>query len=677
MKKQEAKSRIEKLKQEINRHRYLYHVLDKPVISDAALDSLKHELDNLEREYPEFLTPDSPTQRVGGKPLDKFNKIQHFSRMMSLNDVFSQIELEDWEQRNAKLIPAGSKVSYYSEVKMDGLAISLTYRNGLLVVGATRGDGRVGEDVTQNIKTIEAIPLKINIDALDQKNRQSAKKEIIVRGEVFMATADFNHLNKIQKKKGEPEFANPRNAAAGSIRQLDSTIAAGRRLSFMAYDLVSDLGQTTHQQVHQILQQLGFRAGEGSANSLNSLCNDLSDVEEYYKKIAKKRSQLPFWIDGIVININELHVYQRLGFVGKAPRGAVAYKFPSEQATTVVEDIQVQIGRTGALTPVAHLTPVRIAGSTVSRATLHNEDEIKRLDLKIGDTVIIQKAGDIIPDIVQVLPNMRTGKEKKFNMPKVCPMCGSKVLRKAGEVAHYCTNKNCFAVQREKIYHFVSKKAFDIEGLGPKIIDQLYENSLIKNAADIFDLTVDELKSLERFAEKSAENTVRAINNSKNITLARFIYALGIRHIGEETAVDLADSFGSIEKLKKVDAVALNTVHEVGEVMADSVTKYFQDSNNLAIIDNLIASGVNIVNPRAKKKTAITGKSIVVTGTLNSFSREAVKEKIREAGGSISSSVSKQTDYLLYGDNPGSKYEKAKTLNIATISEAEFLAMLK
>ncbi|MFA6272823.1 MAG: NAD-dependent DNA ligase LigA, partial [Patescibacteria group bacterium] len=470
MNKQEAKSRIEKLKREINHHRYLYHVLDKPVISDAALDSLKHELDILEGEHPEFLTPDSPTQRVGGKPLDKFNKIQHFSRMMSLNDVFSQAELEDWRQRNAKLIPAGSNVSYYTEVKMDGLAISLTYRNGLLAVGATRGDGRVGEDVTQNIKTIEAIPLKINIDALDPKNQQLAKKEIIVRGEVFMATADFNRLNKIQNKKSEPEFANPRNAAAGSIRQLDSTIAAGRRLSFMAYDLVSDLGQKTHQQVHRILQQLGFRAGEGGASSLNSLCKNLSEVEEYYKKIEKKRSQLPFWIDGIVININELDIYQRLGFVGKAPRGAVAYKFPSEQATTVVEDIQVQIGRTGALTPVAHLTPVRIAGSTVSRATLHNEDEIKRLDLRIGDTVIVQKAGDIIPDIVQVLPNMRTGKEKKFNMPKVCPMCGSKILRKAGEVAHYCTNKNCFAVQREKIYHITSKKAFDIEGLGPKII---------------------------------------------------------------------------------------------------------------------------------------------------------------------------------------------------------------
>jgi DNA ligase (NAD+) len=507
--------------------------------------------------------------------------------------------------------------------------------------------------------------------------RTVARNEIIVRGEVFMSTGDFDQLNKIQKKKGEPEFANPRNAAAGSIRQLDSSIAAGRRLSFMAYDLVTDLGQTTHQQVHSILQRLGFRAGEDRHDSLNKYCKDLTEVEEYYKKIGKNRSRLPFWIDGIVININDLGIYQRLGFVGKAPRGAVAYKFPSEQATTVVQDIQIQIGRTGALTPVAHLSPVRIAGSTVSRATLHNEDEIKRLGLKIGDTVIIQKAGDIIPDIVQVLPSMRTGKEKVFNIPRKCPICGSQVLRKDGEVAYYCTNRNCFAVQREKIYHFVSKKAFDIEGLGPKIIDQLFESGLIKNIADIFDLTFDELKQLDRFAEKSAENTIRAIKDSKKIALSRFIFALGIRHIGEETAIDLADRFGSIDKLRNADVGTLNSIHEMGEVMTKSVYSFFRDPNSSSVLNELLSKGITIINPNTKKKTALTGKSIVVTGTLKSYSREEIKERIRKAGGSVSSTVSKQTDFLLYGENPGSKYEKAKELNIALISESEFLAMLK
>ncbi|MFA6391821.1 MAG: NAD-dependent DNA ligase LigA [Patescibacteria group bacterium] len=677
MNKKEAKSRIEKLKEEINHHRYLYHVLDKPVISDAALDSLKHELELLEKAFPEYLTPDSPTQRVGGKPLDKFSKVQHATRMLSLNDIFSKEELLEWEERNKKLLPSTSKINYYTEVKMDGLALSLKYSNGLLKQGSTRGDGRVGEDVTQNIKTIQSIPLRINIDSLDKKVSLQAKKEIIVRGEVFMATADFQKLNQEQVKKGESEFANPRNAAAGSIRQLDSNIAGSRRLSFMAYDLVTDLGQKTHKEAHKILQRLGFRAGEENNDSLNSFCDDLSAVEEFYRNISKKRKQLPFWIDGIVININDLNIYQRLGVVGKAPRGAVAYKFPSEQAVTIVEDIQVQIGRTGALTPVAHLTPVRVAGSTVSRATLHNEDEIERLGLKIGDTVIIQKAGDIIPDIVEVLPKMRTGKEKKFVMPKICPMCGSKVLRKEGEVAHYCTNKNCFAVQRESIYHFVSKKAFDIEGLGPKIIDSLFENNLIKNVVDIFDLTFDELKSLERFAEKSAENTIKAINNSKNITLARFIYALGIRHIGEETAIDLADSFGNIDKLKKVNQDDLSNIHDIGGVMADSIVKYFKDQNNLDIINGLLERGVKLINPVSRKHTAITGKSFVVTGTLNSLSREEIKEKIRVAGGKVSSSVSKQTDYLIYGDNPGSKYEKAKKLGITAVSEPEFLAMLE
>ncbi|MBU2235673.1 NAD-dependent DNA ligase LigA [Patescibacteria group bacterium] len=671
MNKKDAKARIAKLKIEINHHRYLYHVLDKPVISDAALDSLKHELDKLEKEYPEYITPDSPTQRVSGKALNKFEKVIHKTKMVSLNDAFSNSEIREWEERNNRLLPDNVDLNYYTEIKMDGLAISLIYKNGKLEKGVTRGDGRIGENVTNNIRTIDAIPLKLKTDKL----KQNTTDEIEVRGEVYMETKVFEELNEIQKKNNQPEFANPRNAAAGSIRQLDPKVVRERKLDFMAYDLITDLGQKTHEESHDLLEKLGFAAKLLHERSMK--CKSLDEVYKQFEWIEKRRNSLPFWIDGVVITVNEIETYKKLGIVGKAPRGSVAYKFPAEQSTTIVEDIQVQIGRTGALTPVAHLRPVRVAGSTVSRATLHNEDEIKRLDLRIGDTVIIQKAGDIIPDIVEVLPKMRTGKEKKFNMPKLCPMCKSKVLRKEGEVAHYCTSNNCFAVQREKIYHFVSKKAFDIEGLGPKIIDQLYENGLIKNVVDIFDLTFDELKSLERFAEKSAENTIKAIENSKSITLSRFVYALGIRHVGEETAIDLADNFGSINKLQKVDRDILNTVHEIGDIMAESITKFFKETNNRNIINGLITRGVTIINPQKKAKTAITGKSIVVTGTLNSLSREEAKKVIREIGGNVSSSVSKQTDFVVCGDNPGSKCDKAKKLNITTISEAKFLALLK
>lgn len=671
MNKQEAKSRIEKLKKEINHHRYLYHVLDKPVISDAALDSLKHELDQLEKKFPEYITSDSPTQRVSGKALDRFEKVPHKTRMVSLNDAFSYPEIEDWEKRNSKLLPGDTVLEYYTEIKMDGLAISLIYKNGKLEKGLTRGDGRVGENVTSNIRTIDAIPLVLKIDKL----KRDIPDEVEIRGEVYMETRVFQELNKIQKKNNQPEFANPRNAAAGSIRQLDSKIAAERKLNFMAYDLVTDMGQKTHEESHNLLEELGFSAKLLHEKSMK--CKSLNEVYRQFDWIGKKRESLPFWIDGIVVTVNEINIYNKLGIVGKAPRGSVAFKFPAEQATTVVEGIHVQVGRTGALTPVAHLKPVQVAGSTVSRATLHNEDEIKRLNVKIGDTVIIQKAGDIIPDIVEVLPKMRTGKEKKFNMPKSCPMCGSKVLRKEGEVAHYCTNNNCSAVQREKIYHFVSKKAFDIEGLGPKIIDQLYDNGLIKNVVDIFDLTFDDLNSLERFADKSAENTINAIKNSRKITLSRFIYALGIRHVGEETAIDLADNFGSISKLMRVNEDTLNAIHEIGDVMADSITDFLKDQTNKDIINGLIERGVTIINPKHKKKTLVTGKTVVITGTLDSFSREEIKNKIREVGGNVSGSVSEQTDFVVYGNNPGSKYDKAKELNITTISETEFLAMLK
>jgi DNA ligase (NAD+) len=659
MNKQQAKQRIEKLRREIEHHRYFYHVLDKQIISDAALDSLKHELAQLEQEFPDLITAESPTQRVAGKPLDKFQKVTHSKRMLSLVDCFSEEEIQDWEKRIRKLAPS-DHFDFYGEVKMDGLAVNLLYKDGIFVQGATRGDGTIGEDVTLNLKTINSIPLKLN---------EPFPKKIEVRGEVYMTKKNFELINKNEVDK----FANPRNAAAGSIRQLDPKIAAKRKLDFMAYDIATDLGLKTHEAVHQLLIKLGFKS-----NSHNQYCKNISEVQKFYEKVGKIRKNFPYWSDGTVINANRIDLFNKLGIVGKAPRGAIAYKYPAEQATTIVEDIQVQIGRTGTLTPVAHLKPVQVAGTTVSRATLHNEDEIKRLDVRLGDTVILQKAGDIIPDIVQVLKNLRPKSAKQFVFPKKCPACGSKVERKAGEVAHYCTNKKCFAQERERLYHFVSKKAFDIEDLGPKIIDQLMEENLIANAADIFHLKKSDLLPLERFAEKSADNLIQAISKSKSVSLARFIYALGIRHIGEETAIDLAKHFGSLEKIQRTSLEELNNIYEVGDVMAQSIYEYFQDKKNQELIKDLLKAGINIRRDAINRVSnpAIQGKTFVLTGTLKTMTRDEAKKKIREAGGNVSSSVSKNTDYVLAGEEPGSKFDKAKSLGVKIISEKEFLNML-
>ena len=672
MTKSEAKKRIEKLKREISHHRYLYHVLDKTEISDAAQDSLKHELAELEHQFPGLVTPDSPTQRVGGKPLSKFRKVKFGKPMLSLNDAFVDEEVYDWEERNKKLLKSSKNLSYYGEIKMDGLAITLIYRNGILIRAATRGDGKVGEDVTQNIKTIEAIPLKLAIEKLPKGVREKAKGEIEVRGEVYMGKKEFSELNKEQKKMGEPLYANPRNVAAGSVRQLDSKITALRPLSFFAYDLVSDLGQRTHEESHKYAKLLGFKVNEH-----NKFCKDIREAIKYHDHIGKMRERFPYWTDGIVLNINDIEIFRKLGVVGKAPRGAIAFKYPAKQATTVVEDIEVQIGRTGALTPVAHLKPVQVAGTTVARATLHNEDEIGRLGVKIGDTVIIQKAGDIIPDVVKVLTRMRSGREKPFAFPKTCPICGSKVERKEGEVAHYCTNKKCFAQNKERLSHFISKAAFDIEGLGPQIIDQLIEQDLISRPSDIFELKESDLVPLEGFAEKAAINIIDSIKNSKKITLARFIYALGIRHVGEETAIDLASNFGSINKIKDASIKELENVYEIGEVVARSVCDFFQDKDNIELMDELISLGVEIENPKKKSAGKVTGKSFILTGTLDDLSRDEAKKMIRDAGGRVASSVSKSTDYVVAGTDPGSKHDRAKQLGIKIISEKELWKILE
>jgi len=668
MNKQEAKNRIEKLKKEINHHRYLYHVLDKQEISDAALDSLKSELENLERQYPELITPDSPTQRVGGKPLDKFKKIKHQVAQWSFNDAFEREEVIDFEKRVKKILVDGGEngevdPDYTCELKIDGLHVVLIYENGILKTGATRGDGKVGENVTQNLRTIESIPLKIKENA-----------SIIVEGEVFMSKTVFEELNKERKKRNKSLFANPRNAAAGAIRQLDSKIARSRKLDCFIYDLSRGLKlPKTQAEELEFLKNLGFKV-----NKFWKHCQSVNDIFEFYDYWKKHKDNEDYWIDGVVVKVNKRGWQDKIGYTGKAPRWAIAYKFPAEQTTTIIEDIKIQIGRTGALTPVAYLKPVNVAGSTVSRATLHNEDEIKRLDAKIGDTVIIQKAGDIIPEVVSVVKGLRTGGEKKFAMPKKCPYCKTETVKPEGEVALYCPNKNCFAVELRKLSHFVSKKAFDIDGFGPNKIKQLANEGLVSSFADIFKLKKGDLEPLEKFEERSADNLTNAIEKSKNITLGKFIFALGIRHVGEETALDLSEKLNSVDGFKNISQENLEEINGIGPKVAESIYSYFHDKENLKLVDDLLGAGISIENTENKNKTSekLIGLSFVLTGTLQRLSRDKAKEKIRALGGNISSSVSKNTDYVVIGKNPGSKFEKAKKLGVKTIDEKEFLEII-
>ncbi len=687
MNKQEAKKRIDKLKKVINYHRYLYHVLDRQEISDAALDSLKHELYKLEQEYPEFITSDSPTQRVGGKALAKFKKVKHEIPMLSIEDVFSPVELEEWAAKIKRLVPH-TEFEYFGEIKMDGLAISLVYEDEILVQGSTRGDGKIGEDVTQNIKTIEAIPLRLHkpdekqINTFLKKNKgkineykflqrlDNLSERIEIRGESFMDKKVFEKINEKQKKKGEKLFANPRNASAGSIRQLDPKVTASRQLDFFGYDLLADFGQTTHEQAHEIIRLIGIKD-----NPLNRHCKNLSEIEEFHDYVYKERERLHYWTDGIVGVINDIKLFQKLGVVGKTPRGIVAYKFPPEQATTIIKDVNFSVGRTGVLTPVATLKPVFIGGTTVTHATLHNLDEIKRLGVKIGDTVIVEKAGDVIPKVIKVLPNLRTGKEKPINRPKKCPICGGPVIRKKGEVGVYCANTDCFAIQQRRIDHFVSKAGLDIEGLGPQITEQLINDGLITNAAGIYKLKKGDLEPLERFGEKSAQNIIEAIEKSKKVSLPKFLYALGIRHVGEETAFALANYFGSLEKIRKASLVQLSKVPDIGEVVAKSIYDYFHDKKKIELVDELLKY-INIEKIEKAKQT-LAGKIFVLTGSLNSLTREQAKDKIRKLGGDVSSSVSKNTDYVVLGDEPGSKYDKAKKLGVKIIKENDFLKLLE
>ena len=666
MDKSNTKKRIEQLRVEIDDHRYRYNVLDDPNISDGAYDSLFHELVKLENENPDLIIPESPTQRVGASPAKKFEKVKHKTRMLSINDVFTEVELRKWEER---LIKQGAKKAieesgYFVELKMDGLAVSLVYKNGKLDYGATRGDGTTGELVTQNLKTIRTIPLKL---------RNSDHKDVEVRGEVFLSNKDFEKLNRKREKEGLAKYANPRNIAAGSIRQLDSRVTSKRDLDFFVYAVTNDLDLKNHSQEHDLAQKIGFKINEN-----NKKCKNIEEVVEYLEHWVKAKEELDYQTDGVVVILDDKKEFERLGSVGKAHRAMIAYKFPAEEATSKVLDIVVQVGRTGKLTPVAIMQPTLVAGSTVSRATLHNLDEINRKDIRIGDTVIIRKAGDVIPEVVGPIKKMRNGDEKKFEMPKKCPVCGGKIVKKDGEVDHYCADKNCSLRQLRQLGFFVSKNAFDIDGLGPKIIDHLMIEGLVDDPTDLFKLEVGDLMPLERFADKAAENIVKSIKESKEIPLERFVYALGIRHVGSETATDVAKHFHKLESILNAKAEEFEGVYGIGERVTESLTDYFSDDRQRAMITKLQKLGVKISpyhSPVSKNK--LSHKSFILTGTLSSMTRDDAHKKIVSLGGKIASSVNSKTDYVVVGEDPGSKAEKAKKLGVKILSEDELLTMLK
>ncbi len=692
MDKTEAKKRIQKLREEINRYRRSRLAFNKELISPEAEDALKKELFDLEREFPDLITSDSPTQRVAGQPLREFKKARHEQRMLSFNDAFSEEDMTSWLERLRNYLGGFVHPTYYCELKIDGLAIELVYENGVLVRGSTRGDGLVGEDVTQNLKTIEAIPLKILEPAEVAKNLKRVgllpttynlqPTHLVVRGEAFLTKKEFEAVNRAQKKAGLKTYANPRNIAAGSIRQLDPRVTAKRRLDSFEYDIVTDLGQKTHEETHLLLKAFGFKT-----NPANRRAKDLNEVFAFRNAWEKKRERLDYEIDGIVVVVNENKIFDEAGAIGKAPRAAIAYKFSPREATTIVLGVKVQVGRTGALTPVAVMKPVEVGGITITHATLHNADEIERLGLKIGDTVIVSRAGDVIPQVTKVLADLRTGREKAFKMPVRCPIDGSRVVRDGA--AYRCSNKNCGARHRESLYHFVSRGAFDIEGLGPKIIDRFLDEGLISDAADIFMLKKEDVATLERFGEKSAENILEEVGNKKNVSLPRFLFALGIFHVGEETALLLAKQMLDIRHqtsgptdildcIGKFSLEELQEIPDVGPKVAQSIYDWFRESRNIKLLEKLEKAGVRIMGHGPKVKgQGLSGKTFVLTGSLESMSRAAAKQKIRELGGDISESVSKRTDYVVVGSEPGSKFDEARRLGVRTIDEKELVSLLK
>lgn len=652
---EEAKQRIAHLRKTIEHHRYQYHVLDAPEISEAALDSLKHELVSLEDQYPELVTPDSPSQRIGGKPLPEFTKVQHKVSQWSFNDAFTPEDMIAFDARVKRII--GAQPTYTCEHKIDGLKVVLEYEKGILKTAATRGDGKIGEDVTHNVKTIESIPLKLEQPI-----------DIIVEGEIWMAKSTLEKINKERIKKGEEPFANPRNVAAGSIRQLDPKIAASRKLQSYIYDIAQyDKNPDSQFAELELIKKLGFKT-----NPYFKKCKNIEEVIKYWKEWEKKMLKQDYQADGIVVKVDERKYQEILGYTGKAPRFGIAFKFAAEQVTTVVEDIVLQVGRTGVVTPVAHLRAVSVAGSTVSRATLHNEDEIQRLDVRIGDTVVLQKAGDVIPDIVSVVKEMRTGKEKIFKFPEFVEGCGGdgRIERITGQAAYKCVVLDSDELQKKKLYHFVSKKCFNIDGFGPKIIDALMDNGLIATFDDIFTLKKGDLLTLPRFGEKSVDNLLSTIEKSRHVTRARLIASLSIPQVGEETAIDIAKNVTDIET---VTFEELQKIYGVGDVVAKSVVDWFSVKKNIDVYHRLLKQ-ITITEEKISSK--FSGKIFVLTGSL-SIPRDEAQARIRALGGDVSSSVSLKTSYVVAGENAGSKLDKAKELDIPTLSENELLNMLE
>ncbi|MBU4561534.1 NAD-dependent DNA ligase LigA [bacterium] len=666
---EKIKKEIERLREEIRYHDYKYYIENQPVISDKEYDALMQKLIKLEEKYPQFITPDSSTQRVGGAPAEEFGEAKHIVPLLSLSNAFSFEDLEAFDKRVKRMLglPSDRDIEYVSELKIDGLAINLTYENGVLVRGATRGDGFRGENVTNNLKTIHAIPLRLRGERIPRL--------LEVRGEVYMLHKDFQRLNREREKSGEPLFANPRNAAAGSVRQLDPKITARRKLDIFTYASgeYRDGKIETHIELLRLFKSLGLKV-----NPTTRLRKNTKEVIEFCRNWTEKKKDLGYDVDGVVIKVNSLRLQEKLGAVTKSPRWAVAYKFPAEQTTTRIKEIIVQVGRTGALTPVAIMEPVEVGGVTVSRATLHNEDEIKKKDIRVGDRVLIERAGDVIPYVVSVIKEKRTGKEEKFIFPRECPACGADVYRPPGEVVIRCTNISCSAQIKETIRHFTSRGAMDMEGIGDAQVEQLVEKGLIKDPADLYYLKKENLLTLERMGDKLASNILEAIEKSKERELSRLIYALGIRHVGTHIADVLAKNYPALDELSKARAEELSSIPEIGPIVAQSVELFFRQEGAKRVIDKLRRAGVRLeVEKKKKAPQILTGKTFVLTGELEEFTREEASEIIKELGGRVASSVSRKTDYVVAGKEPGSKYTKAKELGIKIIDEKKFKKLIR
>lgn len=665
MDKKASEEHIAELREQINYHNYLYYVLDSPEIADSEYDRLMRELSELENLYPDLITPESPTQRVGTHPLEEFNPVTHTIPLLSLSNTESEEDTREFDRRIKRFLHVSEEeqIEYAAEPKLDGLAVELVYERGILKVGSTRGDGFTGEDVTLNIKTIKTIPLSL------LNRHKDIPDKLEVRGEVFIKLKDFQGLNRRREESGEPLFANPRNAAAGSLRQLDSAITARRPLDIFFYGVGEVTGSKlgTQWEILDALKKLGLKT-----NPLNKICTGITEVVNYFREIENRRDALEYEIDGVVVKVNSLELQDRLGSVARSPRWAVAYKFEPRQGTTVIENIEVQVGRTGILTPVAIMQPVRIGGVTVSRATLHNQDEIDRKGIRIGDTVLIQRAGDVIPKVVKVITS---GGNDPYSLPDKCPVCGSDVLKE--DVYYRCTGINCPAQLKERVRHFASRRAMDIEGLGDKLTGQLVNKGLVKNISDIYYLNKEQIAELDRMAEKSAGNIMDALEASKERDLARIIYALGIRHAGEQTAKLLASGFGSIERLMSATEEELQTIGTIGPEIAQSVVKFFNQDDNKREIGRLQDAGVKFPAQGVRvTDIKLKGKVFVFTGTLRSFTRDEAKEKVETLGGHVASGVSKSTDFVVAGEDAGSKAGKAEELGVRIITEEDFLKML-